>query len=365
MKKIIYCMHVGWNWIKQRPHYIAEELSEHYNMTVLCEHSYRTCRGDNKKSEYNNIRIIDFYKIPMLDHFRISKKINDFFRKIYYYCWIKISNPDYVYAMKPDAVKFIPKLKKNTKLIYDCMDDMLCFTEDENIKKYIFQMEKKLVEKADLVIASSNHLGNVLLKRYNMKELPLIVRNAYNGEISKQERVDSGYTTDVFTICYFGTIASWFNFEFIIKALDEIERLEFLLIGPTQAGTVVPQHVRLNYVGSVEHDLLAEKTKDVNAFIMPFIVNDLIESVDPVKLYEYINFNKDILCVRYEEVERFDKFVYFYEDYTSFKKQIYNMMNTKKIKYSSKERIEFLESNTWKNRADLIIDAINKIDIRG
>ena len=46
--------------------------------------------------------------------------------------------------------------------------------------------------------------------------------------------------------------------------------------------------------------------------MMPFILNELIESVDPVKLYEYINFEKNIICIKYDEILRFKDFVYFY-----------------------------------------------------
>ena len=35
MKKIVYLMHVDWNWIKQRPHFIAGELSHFYDVEIF------------------------------------------------------------------------------------------------------------------------------------------------------------------------------------------------------------------------------------------------------------------------------------------------------------------------------------------
>ncbi len=55
---------------------------------------------------------------------------------------------------------------------------------------------------------------------------------------------------------------------------------------------------------------------------MPFKLNDIVEAVDPVKLYEYINFNKDILTISYKEIERFSKFTYSYDGYDEFKSQL-------------------------------------------
>ena len=40
MKKILYVMNVEWNWIKQRPHFIAEGLSKNYHVEVLYRYWY-------------------------------------------------------------------------------------------------------------------------------------------------------------------------------------------------------------------------------------------------------------------------------------------------------------------------------------
>ena len=82
----------------------------------------------------------------------------------------------------------------------------------------------------------------------------------------------------------------------------------------------------MEFMGTVEHNKLYSAVKDSTALIMPFKVNKIIESVDPVKLYEYINFNKNILTIKYNEINRFDKFVYFYSDYTEYKKQLEKLL---------------------------------------
>jgi hypothetical protein len=44
---------------------------------------------------------------------------------------------------------------------------------------------------------------------------------------------------------------------------------------------------------------------------MPFQVTDLIQSVNPVKLYEYIYSNKASISVRYDETELLKKIYLF------------------------------------------------------
>ncbi len=351
-KKILYCMHVGWNWIKQRPQFIAEELSNYYDVTVISEHSYRVRSVDNKSSETNTLHIKEFYKIPLLDHSQKLVKINNFLRKIYIKYQIRIIQPDYLYVMSPRMISYIPKKMNRTIIIYDCMDNMVEFAKIEKKKEEIIREERDLIYKSDVIFFSSQHLLNEIKNRYRISDnkRTYLVRNAYNGRLYNPT-IDYK-KRKCYTLCYFGTIARWFNFEFFLRLFNEIENIKLLLIGPLQSGTRIPNNSNIEYIGSVPHDELEKYIIDVDSFAMPFVVDRLIESVDPVKLYEYINYFKNILCVRYAEVERFEKFVFFYSDYSSFKSQIVNMMNRENVKYSAKERLEFLNDNTWIKRAE-------------
>jgi len=84
----------------------------------------------------------------------------------------------------------------------------------------------------------------------------------------------------------------------------------------------------------------------------PFEVNDIVRSVDPVKLYEYIWLGKPILCVRYPEIERFDPFVLFYRTQEEYKQQLEAVMAKEKIKYSNEQAACFLAENNWEKRAE-------------
>ena len=38
---MVYVMNVDWNWIKQRPHFIAELLNDKFEVHVMYQHRYR------------------------------------------------------------------------------------------------------------------------------------------------------------------------------------------------------------------------------------------------------------------------------------------------------------------------------------
>jgi sulfatase maturation enzyme AslB (radical SAM superfamily) len=91
---------------------------------------------------------------------------------------------------------------------------------------------------------------------------------------------------------------------------------------------------------------------------MPFKINDLILSVDPVKLYEYVNFNKNIITVHYEEIERFHEFVHFYNDTEEYLSVIKELKGNNTLKYSNEQRQKFLVENTWNKRVEQILNKL-------
>ncbi|RGC40419.1 glycosyltransferase [Faecalibacterium prausnitzii] len=359
MKKMLYCMHIGWNWIKQRPHFIAEELANEYDLTVISDYNYRVKRTSTKNEK---VKIVNFYKIPKIDTLKHLSEINIMLRKWFYSAYIRKIKPDCVYVMTPYAVKCIPNWYKGT-LIYDCMDDMISFDDSSTQREKILRDESALIDRAEIVFVSSENLKEKLKNRYsssNNKKY-VLVRNGYSGISPKLNEKTPRCEKSRHILCYFGTIASWLNFEYIQKSLEDFDSIEYLLIGPKQAGVQVPKHDRIKCIGPVAHDDLYENVKDVDALIMPFVLNDLIMSVDPVKLYEYINFRKNIICVEYPEVKRFSEFVYFYKDYESYANAIKEAIVSDKIKFSIEKQNEFLELNTWKVRAKTIAKVINNV----
>lgn len=349
-------MHVDWDWIKQRPHYFAEVLSKNNAVFVLYIRSNR--RSNLSKNSKERIRAYPVINIPKQFKFKIIKNLNFLIHKFIYSIAIYFWKPDVVWLSYPTMVKELPK-HAVIPIIYDCMDNHYSMAPVVN-KLEILNCEKDLVAKATAIIVSSDQL---LLNIQEIAEPECkkihIVRNGYNGVSIVPEA--NNKSNQIFKICYVGTVGKWFDWNIINHGLLYFPELEFHIIGPIEYGIDVLKHERITYYGVVEHEKLYSRVKAFDCFIMPFIVNDIILSVDPVKLYEYINFDKNIICVKYREIERFQKFVHYYNDENEFINTILCLMKDNTLKYSAKDRIQFLLNNTWKSRAvqlDKIIDNI-------
>lgn len=355
MKKMLYVMNVEWNWIKQRPHFIAEELNEVFDMTII--YQYRYGRSGLQKRDDKHLKLKPAYLIPKLSGIGKLKIINEILLGLKVKHYIKEYNPEFLYLTYPSHIHCVPKDYRG-KVIYDCMDDHTAFMRDEESRKKLAKQEGALCERSDYIFVTSENLMHKSRERYNLNtEKVHVVRNAYDGKIIEQKSAKEKESK--LKLAYIGTISNWFDFAVIQQSLEKDKNIEYYLYGPID-GVEIPNNDRIKYMGTVEHSQLYAEVKDKDVLLMPFVLNEIIEAVDPVKLYEYINFNKDILCVKYKEIERFEEFVYFYNSIDEYMDSIDKIRKCDNVKYSLNKRKNFLKENSWNARATTIVDAISK-----
>jgi hypothetical protein len=91
---------------------------------------------------------------------------------------------------------------------------------------------------------------------------------------------------------------------------------------------------------------------------MPFILNDLIRDVNPVKVYEYLSMGKPVIMPYYNEVLEFNEFVYMYKDDSEFIEYIEKAL----LEDGSRKnmRIAYAEENSWNKRRDYMETIIQR-----
>ncbi|MGE4546026.1 MAG: hypothetical protein AB7D06_18205 [Pedobacter sp.] len=357
MDKILYIMHVDWHWIKQRPHFVAEGLSSDFDLVVLHPHNNRRT---NLVSNRSNLTRVPILSLPFSRLKGISF-INACIREFYIFLLILFFRPSIVWVTFPTLISKIGlRMLKNTVIIYDCMDDAQEFSKDEVRNKYISNSEKALLGVADIVFVSSENLYNKVLGRGASANKLALVRNAFGGTICAETTTSivSGKPKDSFRILYIGTISDYIDFNLLLYCVDSLNGVEFHFFGPVLVD--VPAHDRLKFHGTIEHSSLSSRAHKFDCFIMPFVTNELIQGVDPVKIYEYINLNKNIICPYYKEIDRFSEFVSFYKDRNGFVEIVKCLVVDNKTKYTLNQRSLFLNDNSWEVRLNQISKSINE-----
>ena len=354
--RILYLIHTPWDWILQRPQLIALEIEKRYDC-VVADRKYYPVKKSNLRPNTQPKRMKTILQIRGR-----KNKIIDWIDDVIYKIQLgNVNKYDCIWVCYPSFYKFIP-LKYRGKVIYDCMDNHVALAKNQEEKKRIFDQEQQLIGRADIVFASSQTLIDTIP---NMKKA-MLVRNGYIGE-DRLEIKNSCYK-EKYIIGYFGAIESWFDFKTLKKVTNTLSSIVINLIGPFKKEkfkiedniTVEAlENDNIHFLGTVDHSMLAKQVEDYDALIMPFIVNDVILSVDPVKLYEYISYGKPVISVYYPEIERFRPYVYFYETADQLLDIIKELVgNGFKPKYTDQERAEFLSSNTWEKRGEVILQSL-------
>jgi len=360
-KKILYLMHVDWRWVKLRKQFLAIELSKYFDVTVGFLKAYRF--KNLQEQELNrNIKFITLLKMP---NFLVRNKFLLFLwysvLKIQTKCLLKYNKYDYIWLTSPIFYPLIPRGEKDFKLIYDCSDDNIGI-KDDFIRKITIDNEVLLLNNANFVFVSSEKLREVVLNR-GYKGKPILIPNALDDSFLGLYNKNKGFSVvpqdRTFKILYLGTIAYWFDFDAVIKLLSEFDDILVDLYGPSEVE--IPRHPRLNYCGVINHDKTPLVASRYDLLIMPFVVNELIKAVSPIKVYEYLSFGKNILLSRYEGVvNEFGDFIYTYSDYEEMKSIVIKLKNENKLKYNPKVVREFLYRNTWSVRAKEIAQYLNE-----
>ena len=339
----MYCMQVSWFWIKQRPHFIAEGLADDYRITVID-------RKEFKKSVLNptSIKIYHRFRLPF-ERISVIKSINKVLYRIQYNIIAKFN--DIIWITSPIQYELLGECK-GKKVVYDCMDDMPALASSLRERAERERFERKLLQRADVVFASSEHLRKHLIEKYGPRDIT-VVNNAIKNDISTYKSIpfeSSGIEMPKgkTIISYIGTISGWFDFDLLINYLNKNPKVELCLFGPRDCS--VPSHKQIRYYGPIEHKFVLGLMERSDILIMPFVVNDLIRSVNPVKLYEYIYSGKPCVAPLYEESKPFSNFVNLYSDQEGFEKIISSIINGE-IKQQAKDKCEeFAMRNTWSSR---------------
>lgn len=364
MKSILYVMHISWGWIKQRPQFIAEELSKNFKIDVFYRKSNHLSKGLNPIIKDYNLIVRGFRELPLerisLLPLALSTSINKLIWKSHSIDW---KNYDYIWVTDPILWHIIKPLKlpAKIKIIYDCMDDYSEFPYMKRYpryKKYLEKNENNLLYSANFVICSSESLANKLKRKYDIKRQIHVVNNAITESIIHYPQNLIGLNVPENSLVYIGTVSEWLDYENMLRLLDLHDNLNIILYGPMRT-SVFPQHPRLIFKGPIAHDKILSVMKQAKALIMPFIVNPLIESVNPVKIYEYAYSCKPIIATRYAETLKFSKYVNLYSSFEELNSFVSSILSDT-IEIDDNKMIEFAMDNTWRKRADEIKNILHE-----
>jgi teichuronic acid biosynthesis glycosyltransferase TuaH len=365
VKKILYFMHVPWGWVKQRPHFLAEGLSRYFDVSVCCGKTYGQKKNLIAHPASARVEVKELFKLPLMDH-PVCHKLNAIIVRAQ--LKRRVNDSNFVWLTHPDLFGDIGSMiPARAKVIYDCMDNVLEFPylkDRPEWREETFRRERELVLRSDLIFASSDFLKRKLQQRYGVAKEVSVVNNALSLEetaanpqsvVDLPERVERLLKKERKTLSYIGTVGDWFDVQLLLESLDRFKALHYIFWGPCEIK--LPKHERMAAAGPIGHRDIFHVMQRSDALIMPFKLDDLVLSIDPVKLYEYVYSCRPSIVVRYGETEKFGEFVYLYRNREQYLDLVQQFMEDRlRPKRSPKEHEEFARMNTWDRRIPCILE---------
>lgn len=295
--RLIYLSPVPWASFAQRPHKFITWFHANTGADVLWVNPYPTRFpwlsdfrrfGANVDSEHNTnpnwLSVISPSALPIeplpgsgivnammwrsllrgIDEFAQSKN-----------CLLVIGKPSVL------ALSVLNRLK-GCRSLYDAMDDFPAFYTGLS-RRAMRWREALLVSKVDGVLASST----VIKRRWSQLGADVqLVQNGLDASVMPRfvgRQAPKGKKI----LGYVGTVATWFDWEWVIALAktrpDDVVRL----VGPVfcSVPNALPSNIEL--LPPCNHQTAIEAMQNFDIGLIPFKSNVLTASVDPIKYYEY------------------------------------------------------------------------------
>jgi len=189
-------------------------------------------------------------------------------------------------------------------VIYHCVDEFSKFTGTDEAA--ILEMERSLMEKADMVVVSSSRLYETK-HRYNPNTFLIThgvdvahFRNACLPTVAPP--ADCAELKGP-VIGFFGLIADWVDLEVVRYLAASRPNWSLLLIGEVQTDTSALRELsNVHLLGRRSYDSLPAYCKAIDVAILPFVVNELTIAANPLKLREYLAAGLPVVATPLPEV---------------------------------------------------------------
>ena len=203
-----------------------------------------------------------------------------------------------VVAGKPSVFALaVLKRIKHARSLYDAMDEFPAFYTGFS-RRALAHREAQLVKQVDTLWVTSTRLQ----QHWSPLRPDLqYVANALDDTLMPAARMrDHDAQPKVFG--YVGTIASWFDWDWVIALAKARPQDVVRLIGPVFQASPAALPANIQLLPGCHHAAALEAMRNFDVGLIPFLRNDLTASVDPIKFYEYRALNLPVVSTDFGEM---------------------------------------------------------------
>ncbi len=255
-------------------------------------------------------------------------------------------NNHILWCYRYDSATF--RRSKSKLVVYDCVDDWSAFgTTFHDVNS----LERNLLAVSDIVFTSSRRLYE-MKSRYNSHtyHVPNGVDFEHFSTAAKNPRRPAPLENISHPIMGFhGATYTWIDLVLIERIARRRPDWSFVFVGPVGGNVRTPRLPNMHFLGKVPYNVLPEYVASFDVCLLPFKRVELTQSVDPIKMYEYLAAGKPIVSTSIPEVHKFSDYAAIADDDMDFERAIASAL-TEDNASQAKARQEIASKNSWANR---------------
>jgi len=231
----------------------------------------------------------------------------------------------------------------------------------ESFKKIspgLIKAADKLKDKADIIIYAAKSLEDYV-KNYKTKSF--FVPNGVDfshflGRSAGSIPEDLKSIPKPIAI-YIGAIDEWFGFDLLFDVCKKCHDVSFVIIGePSVNISKLKDLPNLYFLGKKPYNSIPDYLYNSDVGIIPFNINHpVVDTVNPIKLYEYMACGLPVVSVSWQELKLLASPAFLAGSADDFAAKIYSATSSGK----KKEYIDFAKKNSWDKRFEEIIRIYN------
>jgi glycosyltransferase involved in cell wall biosynthesis len=210
----------------------------------------------------------------------------------------------------PNSVEVAGSLGEDY-LIYYCVDEYSQFTGAD--RAAILDMERRLMEKADLVVVSAGRLYET--KRSCNANTVLMTHGVDVDHFRAACSPDTPVPEEAANlpgpvIGFYGLIEDWVDMEVIRHMATSRPEWSFLMIGEVKTDTTAVRRLpNVHFTGRQPYQSLPGYCRKFDIAVLPFVVNELTLAANPLKVREYLAAGLPVVATPLPEVQRLGSLV--------------------------------------------------------
>jgi len=263
----------------------------------------------------------------------------------------------YFFVTIPDEYlgsQYIDIRSNGFSMCYDILDNWEEFHLHGAAPWYKEETELFFVNNADVVSAVSKPLID---KFQHLRQIKLVS----NGIFGKADFLPRVQQDGRYQAGYFGHLTDkWFDWDLLFQ-LAEDKRFVIHLIGegaPELVLKKIPQYQNILYYGYLPQPALRHIVALFDVGLIPFRINNLSNCVDPLKVYEYLQFGRPVVSTGINHLSEYP-YCSNVTDAEQFKEAIIKAVEETQLDYSIIN--QFLSDHAWSKKChDLLVTCHQK-----